>query len=94
MKMSHEDFVRLSNMLDNKIEEIGTEAVRARYAQKLGKDTDKRFRWDMLYACPFTIRDPLITNMYLYLHDDHIDTALRVYFDNRPELTQAPANAA
>lgn len=39
------------------------------------KDIEKRLRWDCLYAAGLT---PFICdNLYSYLNDDHIDTALK-----------------
>lgn len=42
--------------------------------------SDKRFRWDALYACGLKIGDGVGTEglpLYAYLNDDHIDSALR-----------------
>lgn len=42
------------------------------------KDINKRFRWDMVYLAKLS---PWICdNLYLYLDDTHIDTALRHVF--------------
>ena len=39
------------------------------------KDLDKRFRWDLSYAAKLT---PWVCdNLYSYLDDSHVDTALR-----------------
>jgi hypothetical protein len=39
------------------------------------KDIEKRFRWDLLYAAKLS---PWICdNLYPYLNDSHIDTALK-----------------
>lgn len=46
---------------------------RARYrAERL---TDKRYRWDLLWACGMA--KFVINTLYDYCNDDHIDTALR-----------------
>lgn len=46
-----------------------------------GAISAKRFRWDLLWASPATShvtgRSWITENLYPYLNDDHIDTALR-----------------
>lgn len=39
---------------------------------ELTKDVNKRYRWDLLYGSGLDLRE-----MYSYLSDEHIDTALR-----------------
>jgi hypothetical protein len=51
------------------------ESVRAQY-QARGL-SDQRFRWDALWAVPAKVRDPLMKELYTYLNDSHIDTALK-----------------
>lgn len=43
------------------------------YGQPKVKDVEKRLRWDLLYAS----RYDGVKDLYTYLNDDHIDTALR-----------------
>lgn len=58
-----------------------TEQVRQQYrtgnfprADKV-KDLNKRYRWDLLYACVGS--QWVCDNLYPYMNDSHIDTALR-----------------
>lgn len=57
---------------------LDTPTIRAAYASgdfpraSLCRDRDKRFRWDLLAASRFPVCD-----LYAYLNDVHIDTALR-----------------
>lgn len=39
------------------------------------KDIDKRFRWDLSYAAK--LAPWVCDNLYSYMNDDHIDTALK-----------------
>lgn len=38
------------------------------------KDVEKQLRWDAFRACGYA---GILNDLYAYLHDDHIDTALR-----------------
>jgi hypothetical protein len=74
-------------VLKNAVEPRDTPENRARYlagnfpnaARTL--DKDKRYRWDLLWASGLKIGDgvgvPGDLNLYAYLNDDHIDSALR-----------------
>ena len=42
-----------------------------------------RYRWDCLWAINFKIRDELFREMYKYINDDHIDSALRHIFSHK-----------
>lgn len=55
------------------------------YRAERCKDVDKRFRWDMLYAAVSSAW--ICENLYPYLNDDHIDTALRNIVPNLDLLT-------
>ena len=50
------------------------------------RDLNKRYRWDVLYASGLKIGDgrgiPGDINLYAYLDDSHIDTALRTFIPN------------
>ena len=64
--------------LEQALNKLDTPALREAY--KAGqfpraspvKDPDKRYRWDLFYAAALPIQE-----LYAYLNDDHIDTALR-----------------
>ena len=40
----------------------------------LVKDLNKRYRWDLYWA---TVPSSLVNELYKYVNDEHIDTALR-----------------
>lgn len=94
MKMVAADVDRLTKALNIVVERKGVEAIQAYHALKLGVDTDRRFRWDLLWAINQDQRGPMMSDFYSYMNDNHIDTALRAYVNSRPELTQAPSIAA
>lgn len=39
--------------------------------------SNMRYRWDCVWSIDSNIRRPLFDELYKYLNDDHIDTALR-----------------
>jgi len=41
------------------------------------KDIDKRLRWDLFACVPADTRKELIDELYTYMNDDHLDTALK-----------------
>jgi hypothetical protein len=94
MKMTASDVARLTDALNAVVEREGVEKIQRYHAQKLGHDTAKRFRWDLLWAINAADRKPLMDDFYVYMDDTHIDTALRAYIASRPELTQAPETEA
>lgn len=79
MKMTKAHFKQLKGL----VEPLNTDEIRTKYLSKdfprasQVKDLNKRFRWDLLWAVPNTPRNTLISALYLYLNDTHIDTALR-----------------
>lgn len=69
MKIKPEHFAKLQSA----IRPLDTKERRALYLEN--SLSDKRYRWDLTYAAglsPFICAD-----LYAYLNDDHIDTALR-----------------
>lgn len=83
MKITPEDL----DALKQAVQPLDTAASRARYIAnefpraELVKDKDKRYRWDLLWASKLKIGDGKgikgDLDLYAYLNDDHIDTALR-----------------
>ena len=74
MKMKLEHFAQL----ETSIKSLDSEERRRFYkegrhanADKV-KDLDKRYRWDLFYIASLPVQE-----LYAYLNDDHIDTALR-----------------
>lgn len=79
MKIKPEHF----NQLKALIEPLDTPTLRTRYQEKdfprsdNVKNLDMRYRWDLLYMIPGCTRRPLMDELYVYMNDNHIDTALR-----------------
>lgn len=46
------------------------------------KDINVRLRWDLMYLIPRLNRVALFDEFYEYLHDEHIDTALKQIIKN------------
>lgn len=68
MKMRDSDFSRLKRLIDGV---ISANPNMKREYMELGL-TSKRYRWDLLWLSRFEV-----VELYDYLNDDHIDTALR-----------------
>lgn len=60
--------------LKNAIASLDREQVLAHKALELGNDKEKRFRWDLLFASK---QSDIVSNIYKYANDSHLDTALR-----------------
>lgn len=75
MKMTSTDF----KFLEERIKPLDTPELRMQY-EVLGYNS-MRYRWDLLRATGIKIGDGAgmrgDINLYSYLNDDHIDTALR-----------------
>ena len=87
MKITSSDKEKLFSMLDSAVERIGREKIAQHKALKLGKDAEKRFRWDIFNAAGIKLGDGVgingDINLYSYMNDSHIDTALRAYVESR-----------
>lgn len=81
MKILEADYSLMKKAIDDFIEKAGIETVLTHRAQKLGKDIEKRFRWDLLHASCFDV-----TPLYRYMNDEHIDSALKHYVKNNEFL--------
>lgn len=79
MKFSKEDYEELSNTIDSFIKEVGISAVKEHRNKKLGNDTERRFRWDLLWGSRYIVP-------YGRYNDSHIDSALKKYVASRPDL--------
>lgn len=77
MKMTPQHFQTLKSLL----EPVDTEERRTLYKEsrypraELTKDVNKRYRWDCLYATGEA--HSIMSDLYAYLNDEHIDTAMR-----------------
>jgi hypothetical protein len=67
MKFEHFEFIK------NAVQPFDTDQKRKEYA--LASFTHKRYRWDIVYEARLSTW--ICDNLYSYLNDDHIDTALR-----------------
>lgn len=70
------------NFLKEKITNIGVETIllhrKSLYNDQRIKDLNKRVRWDCFWIAARTNREELDKlELYSYLNDDHIDTALK-----------------
>ena len=82
MKITEQDKKRLFSLLDARLAEIGVEKIKSHRANRLGKDIEMRFRWDLLNASKIDLTS---LGLYDYLHDSHIDTALKQYVELHKE---------
>lgn len=73
MKIKAEHYENLKTAIDS----IDKGLLQDHKALGLGHDPAKRFRWDTFYAVPAPVRGPLMAELYAYLNDAHIDTALK-----------------
>lgn len=88
--MTQKDYNKLKGYLDRAVEKHGPWALRQHRKLKLGKDHDKRFAWDIFYFSGVKLGDgvgmPGDIDLYAYLDDDHITTALLKYVREREDL--------
>ena len=71
MKMTLEHY----NQVKAAIASIPRELALEHKSKELGKDKDMRFRWDLFIAAKLSTFAS--DELYQYLNDDHIDTALK-----------------
>lgn len=77
MKIKAEHYATLKRML-GQYSHDNREALLAHKALKLGKDPEKRFRWDLFYCARMSGTEKfMIEDIYKYANDTHLDTALR-----------------
>ena len=74
MKMKKEDYQYLKARLEHLTEKIQPHREWI-IADGKAKDVEMRLRWDLLHAAK--INGFIISTLYPYLNDSHIDTALR-----------------
>jgi hypothetical protein len=82
MKMSQADYDALKISISRKVEVLGVDKIKAHRetlkSDPRVKNLDMRYRWDILNLK--SRRDEnteLFDRLYVYLNDDHIDTALK-----------------
>ena len=83
-KITDEDYRILEEFLDKTVRKAGKAKLKKyKEALKDKDDPDKSFRWGLLIASKIKIGDGVGTkgdvNLYAYMNDNQIDTALRRY---------------
>ena len=77
MKIKPEHYATLKGML-SQYSHDNRDAVLAYKALKLGKDPERRFRWDLFtFARRSGAEKIVMDDIYRYANDTHLDTALR-----------------
>ena len=78
MKIKQEHYRIISNALNA----VGEKLNAASKEYKQNGMSEMRFRWDVFYFAKIEGNSTkwLCDNLYSYLNDSHIDTALRQYF--------------
>ena len=71
MKIKKEDYSKLENLVKS------SPVYPCLMDYRENGLSDMRYRWDCLYSSPSNIRSNVISKIYEYANDDHIDTALR-----------------
>jgi len=71
MKIKPEHYSYIKHAIDA----LPKDKVAQHKAKELGKDKAKRFRWDLFHAA--RLSRFASDELYGYLNDDHIDTALK-----------------
>jgi len=73
MKIKEEHFIDMEVRITEFINK-NFKMIQAHKKLSLGKDKDKRFRWDIFWASKYHKK---AREYYSYLNDDHLDTALK-----------------
>ena len=91
MKMTNEHFEQLSALIVERAESVAkrndktVKQFLAEYRDQVApvaNDADMRVRWDLVWSIPFKTRSELFDQLYKYLNNDHIDTALRKIYNS------------
>lgn len=77
MKMQQQHYDRLKQLIEQVLKDSSHTMQELREWYEKKGQTAQRFRWDLLWAIPQVNRQPWFDEVYQYLNDDHIDTALR-----------------
>jgi hypothetical protein len=78
MKIREEHYQQLKSLIEERLDQL--KATRSEVKEFYESDptlSDKRFRWDLLWAINKEQRTPLFDEFYQYMDDTHIDTALK-----------------
>ena len=90
MKMTAEHYRKMADYIDAMIEHVGIDKIKAHRALNLGKDKEKRFRWDLWWIAARQNGNEALRwhcdVLYKYLDDTHFDTALRRYVKEHAAL--------
>lgn len=88
MKMTDKHVAQLEAMIRNEFPDIMVDDHIKQLSQ-IGL-SEKRIYWDLLWAVPFSVRITWFDEVYTYLTDDHIYTALKKVVKN---LLTSPAES-
>ncbi len=84
MKIKPEHYNHMERMIHLTVTNIGHDKLQAHKDSlkddERVKDINKRFRWDICHAAQ--LNQFMCEELYEYLNDDHIDTALRQVIKN------------
>lgn len=80
MKIKSEHYTKLKHMLDEVVPENFKDHINIYLDKNLSL---KRFRWDMLSKTDSQELNSWLNEVYDYADDNHIDTVLLKYFNNR-----------
>lgn len=79
MKMRDEDYTRLKAAIQEGLGSHDLKVVHDRY--KKAALVDKQFHWDVFWYCADRADTTLVHDLYGYLKDAHIGTALKKIMD-------------
>lgn len=79
MKMQKEHYEQLKTMIEQSLAINDKTIFEIQETYECSDLSEKRMRWDLLYSVPYKQRSEWFdkNEIYKYLDDDHIDTALR-----------------
>lgn len=84
MKISKSQYAEMKTMIDSAIDRIGIDRVREHRTTNNGNDKEVRFRWDLFHASNAGV----LFRADMGITDQHIDTALKKYVNERGDLWQ------
>lgn len=78
MKIKPEHYKTLKTLIEERLDRLkATRYEVKKFYESEPTISEKRFRWDLLWAVDKESRTALINELYTYVDDTHIDTALR-----------------
>jgi len=80
MKVKKHDYNELRDAIHNRVNELTREKIKEHKMSLINSNTgdiSKKFRWNLLWAVSFPVRQVIVDRIYQYANDNHIDTALK-----------------